>query len=315
MSKGIEATFFADVDANSRLRLDSEEALWRWVADGATAGLTTAEWPLLGGDGTYFRGQSSSAYGLTSRLYRDVRFAAESSDPTRIVSEADLKEVEATLLLNMRREGLGRRMTDGELLMVMQHHGIATRLLDVSATPKEALFFACDQHGDQDGRFFTLSLYRDDAGEFDSVELSDQDLPWEGAARVKNAASNWTQRVAVVDDAALDPRMRAQNGRFLIGGLARTYPETVRYLRGRRWISKEDHARVCSLSINFPMTKRPRSTAWAMGWSVLVEASWKPGLMRRLAAEPDPITRDTMYPPVNEVSRLARRVVEQRLQS
>jgi hypothetical protein len=33
--------------------------------------------------------------------------------------------------------------------------------------------------------------------------------------------------------------------------------------------------------------------------------------MDRLANESEPITPDTMYPPIGEVSRLARRVVQQ----
>ena len=315
MATSIEAQFFADVDANGRLGIDSEAALWAWIDAGATVGLAADEWEMAGGSGTYFRGQASAAFGLTSKLYRDLRMGADAAGIGE-ASESDLAQVERSLIESMRHEGLGRRMSDGELLMVMQHHGIATRLMDVSATPKEALFFACDQHAEQDGRFFVFNLRGDCGADYDSMELAGlDDLPWEGAARGQRYADGaWTTRVAVVEDGALDPRMRAQNGRFLTGGLARKYAGAQRRLRGGTEVSREDHARVCSLHISFPKTRTRGIPAGfdASGWSVRVDAGWKAGLMRRLRAETDPITRDTMYPPVNEVMRLARRIVEEK---
>jgi hypothetical protein len=68
------------------------------------------------------------------------------------ITEKILIEAEIALISSMRAEGLGRLMTDGELMMVLQHHGIPTRLIDVSVQPLEALFFAVDSSGEVAGR-------------------------------------------------------------------------------------------------------------------------------------------------------------------
>ena len=71
-----------------------------------------------------------------------------------------------------------------------------------------------------------------------------------------------------------------------------------------------------TLSVNFVQQRRvARSGSWpATGWTLRVEPEWKPALRKRLAGLDDPITEDTMYPPLGEVRRLAlveaRRKVE-----
>jgi len=50
------------------------------------------------------------------------------------VAEADIAKAETTIIETMRREGLGRRMTDGQLLMILQHHAIPTRLIEALLT-------------------------------------------------------------------------------------------------------------------------------------------------------------------------------------
>jgi FRG domain-containing protein len=156
----IAAEFFQSIDVNKRLKLDSAGDLWEWIEGGGTEGLVSDPWVLNAGQDTFFRGQASAQYGISSKLYRDCLTAAKSAGRTDI-AESDLAAAERVILNAMGEEGIGRRMSEGEMLMVLQHHGIATRLLDVSASPKEALFFACDQHGEQGGRFFVFSLAPD----------------------------------------------------------------------------------------------------------------------------------------------------------
>jgi hypothetical protein len=270
-------------------------------------------WVLNPGQDTFFRGQASAQYGISSKLYRDCLTAAKSARRTAI-AESDLAAAERVILNAMGQEGIGRRMSEGEMLMVLQHHGIATRLLDVSASPKEALFFACDQHGEQDGRFFVFSLAPDaiPGGGVDQLALGEaKTLPWSGVALGSRYATGpWTQRVAVVSDAALDPRMRAQNGRFLVGGLARRYAGKTRQIGGQR-LPAEHFNEVCTLDVNFLKVRTSaHNSRWgASGWSIRVRAEWKVDLMRRLAREDERITPDTMYPPLHEVGRLARRLL------
>lgn len=310
----VAAQYFAAIDVNDRLGLNSPDDLWGWIEDGGTKGLTGPGWPLASGADTFFRGQASAQYGISSKLYRDCVAAAHRAGSS--IGEADLSAAERDILDAMGEEGIGRRMTEGEMLMVLQHHGIATRLLDVSASPKEGLFFACDQHGEQDGRFFIFALDPDgaDMGVIDALDLgSATKLPWLGAAvGTKYADSTWTTRVAVVTDHALDSRMRAQDGRFLVGGLARRYGGKSRRI-GKKYLTADMHTEVCTLDVNFLKSrKNDNSRSWgASGWSIRIPSDWKPDLMDRLANESEPITPDTMYPPIGEVSRLARRVVQQ----
>ena len=315
----IAAEFFQSVDVNKRLKLHSAADLWKWIEGGGTEGLVSDPWVLNPGQDTFFRGQASAQYGISSKLYRDCLTAAKSAGRTAI-AESDLAAAERVILSAMREEGIGRRMSEGEMLMVLQHHGIATRLLDVSASPKEALFFACDQHGEQDGRFFVFSLSPDGdpGGGVDQLALGEaKTLPWSGVAvGSQYATGDWTQRVAVVSDAALDPRMRAQNGRFLVGGLARRYAGKRRRIGGQDLLGGR-FIEPCTLDVNFlKVPTSAHSSTWgASGWSIHVPAEWKVDLMHWLAKEDEPITPDTMYPPLHEVGRLARRLLIQHFES
>lgn len=315
----VAAKFFESIDVNNRLELHSADDLWEWIEGGGTEGLVADPWVLNPGEDTFFRGQASAQYGISSKLYRDCLTAAKSVGRTAI-AESDLAAAERVILNAMGEEGIGRLMSEGEMLMVLQHHGIATRLLDVSASPKEALFFACDQHGEQDGRFFVFSLAPDDntGGGLDRLALGKaKTLPWSGVAVGSQYATGaWTQRVAVVTDAALDPRMRAQNGRFLVGGLARHYAGKRRRIDGEDLLGG-DFIEPCTLDVNFLKVPTPaHNSAWgASGWSIRVPAEWKIDLMHRLAKEDEPITPDTMYPPLHEVGRLARRLLIQHFDS
>lgn len=46
---------------------------------------------------------------------------------------------------------------DWEWLMLAQHHGMPTRLLDWTENPLVALYFACEKEFDKDGRIYRLS--------------------------------------------------------------------------------------------------------------------------------------------------------------
>jgi hypothetical protein len=152
----------------------------------------------------YFRGQASSTWGLSSTLYRAVH------DANR-VTEAGLARAEKAVLQEMRRQGLGHRMNDGELLMVLQHHAIPTTLIDFCRSALPALYFAAEQNDDQDGRLIVIGQRIDKLGGYPKLALgSARQLPWLDAAVGRSSITQaWSNTVACVDDAALDPRMRA----------------------------------------------------------------------------------------------------------
>ncbi|MCJ8506090.1 FRG domain-containing protein [Kocuria flava] len=100
---------------------------------------------LLANDRTYaWRGQNDSTYLFNSSLYR--RLAAQGDD----VTEEVMRKEELEVLEEARRWGLGRDLgasaTDLHLLAVLQHHGVPTRLIDVTSDPMTALWFATEEH-------------------------------------------------------------------------------------------------------------------------------------------------------------------------
>lgn len=116
------------------------------------------------------------------------------------------------------------------------------------------------------------------------------------------AQNQWTQTLALVDADPLDPRMRAQRGRFLVGGLNRRSAGRNLYR-----VPKDEFADVTSLGINFlKQLRTARNACWpATGWTTRIPAKWKVRIRERLADEQHSVRPDSMYPPITEVRRLA----------
>lgn len=91
-----------------------------------------------------FRGQSNADYELLPSLGRSRRFAV-GLDIFR--EERNLIELAKFKLPDVFRND----MLPLELLALLQHHGIPTRLLDVTENALVALFFACNANDKKDG--------------------------------------------------------------------------------------------------------------------------------------------------------------------
>jgi hypothetical protein len=205
----------------------------------------------------------------------------------------------------MREQGLGHQMNDGQLSMVLQHHGIPTRLVDVSKGWLPALWFATDGIP-TDGRLIIIGLRRDANGGHPSIRLGDEAaLPWENAAIGRRYSTrSWSESVLSVDDVSLDPRMQAQRGCFLVGGLTKRY-------EGENWPVKQamlparDWPDITSLRIFFPQAgaKKPTGARWpAVAWTLRIPRALKSEL-RELLAKRD-YTSEHMYPDFDGSRRL-----------
>ncbi len=66
-----------------------------------------------------------------------------------------MRAAELEILEEARRWGLGRDLgssaTDMHMLAVLQHHGVSTRLIDVTSNPMTALWFAVEEHKPDEG--------------------------------------------------------------------------------------------------------------------------------------------------------------------
>jgi hypothetical protein len=99
---------------------------------------------LLQNDGIYaWRGQNDAGYQFSSSLYRELSKAGT-------VSEDAMRSREGFILDEARKWGLGKELgssaTDLHLLASLQHHGVPTRLIDVTSDPMTALWFATEEH-------------------------------------------------------------------------------------------------------------------------------------------------------------------------
>lgn len=89
-----------------------------------------------------WRGQSNAMWRLSSSLFRYLDDDGQETD------EDSVRAAELSILDEARRWGLGRDLgasaTDMHLLAMLQHHGVPTRLIDVTSNPMTALWFALE---------------------------------------------------------------------------------------------------------------------------------------------------------------------------
>lgn len=102
-----------------------------------------------------WRGQGDSGWALTSSLFRRLRcFGPEEVVPT----EKQMRAYEHDLVAKAIATGRLTATSHLQLLAELQHHGAATRLLDVTRDPIPALWFASEatQQAAVDGAVFAL---------------------------------------------------------------------------------------------------------------------------------------------------------------
>lgn len=106
-----------------------------------------------------WRGQPDLRWTLNPGLVRRLSEQRRWNGP---LTESQLRGYEMQLLERARAAGYGRTIGEVELLAILQHHGAATRLLDVSSDPMVALWFAVENQALQetDGGLFAINISR-----------------------------------------------------------------------------------------------------------------------------------------------------------
>ncbi len=167
-----------------------------------------------------WRGMSNYTWGVESSLIRALHTRGVP------ITEESVRIHERRAIEAARNWGLGGtaygHATDLHLLAMMQHHGVPTRLVDVTYNPLTALWFACAKDPDQSGVLVAF-MVRDawevttaprltgTWGSLGNPSEYDLDQALEMSAR--------EGYVVLVDPVVKDLRMRAQEGLFLTSAI------------------------------------------------------------------------------------------------
>lgn len=238
-----------------------------------------------------WRGQADADFGLSSSLFRK----ALSLYSLHQLNERRLAKLEDDIITYARKCGLGRGMTNLELLRALQHYLIPTRLIDVSREPFSASWFASNAVPQKSGRLFMFAVPEASARQDDPTLRM---VPWRGIT-----LSNWTNQVLLLKGSPSNPRMAAQSGSFLVGGLARNYAGHQRLAKDKhgrwRYVPPEQIHEISEIFVKFPMQMTRRrienwseSETYGVTWRIPAALKSRAiELLRRIGIE-----EKTMYP-------------------
>ena len=251
-----------------------------------------------------WRGVHNDSYGLLSSAYRWL------NDRDGVAPrEEQMRELETNLLAVARESWLDRGGSALETLAHIQHYGGPTRLIDASHSAMVAVFFATEQKfhykthqplPEVDGRIF---IFQSDNR---SIELDaiwgTRELPWRGWGKAQNG---WETELPFVwnPPPALNERIHAQKGAFLVGGVpSLPHGQNSRYRMPGSWqygkmktMPARDVRKVTSVSVFLKSLDQRTAKNSQAAYTLRIAAEAKPEIRRRLLEEHG-LHHGSMYP-------------------
>lgn len=180
-----------------------------------------------------WRGVVNADWPLHSSLYRRLLWTLDKTP-----NERNLWHAEGEILKSVHRWGLHfrdkGRMPILAQLATLQHYGAPTRLIDVTFNPWVGLWFATEEkwangeeiHTDSDGRLFAFDITSrliNENHQLRKWEDATIRRPWPHPFAKEDPGreeyQDWQAQVFAWRPPHFDPRIAAQNGGFLIGGV------------------------------------------------------------------------------------------------
>lgn len=179
-----------------------------------------------------WRGAVNAEWPLHSSLYRRLYWTQN-----KVPNERDLWLEEGRILKSVHQWGLHfrdkGRMPILAQLATLQHYGAPTRLIDVTFNPWVGLWFATEQkwangsaaHEDSDGRLFAFDITKrlinenHELRKWEDATLRPWPRPFADQGRELEDYKKWQTEVFAWRPPHFDPRIAAQNGGFLLGGV------------------------------------------------------------------------------------------------
>ena len=150
-----------------------------------------------------YRGQAKASWNLLSGAVHRLQ---EAHGHHILEDDNKLKKLVSDyhedLILRMKVIG-GDQTSDLQQLSTLQHHGAATGLLDFTESPLAALWFACKDEPDEDGKIFVL-------------DIGDRQVAVNGRKQNWDNLFNSERIVYYEPDRSLSPRIVAQQSLFVI---------------------------------------------------------------------------------------------------
>lgn len=165
----------------------------------------------------WYRGQSDKSYALVPSIARKWKYGGKSIDGF------DLKQ-EMNLLHRFRRRAYlytGRILNEWEALFLARHHKLPTRLLDWTASPLVALYFACSEKLYKPATMWGIARMPEEENDPDLLELAMSSHRRHSPFRLyEGQEDTFGERLTTEDAVKIlhpfynSPRMVAQSGVF-----------------------------------------------------------------------------------------------------